>query len=275
MKVLIAYDGSDCSNAAIENLKRAGLPHEGEALVVSVADESWPHTKSPGTEKSTFANPWADSLQEAETFAKSAADQIQSGFPAWTVSSEALWGSASKAVLKTIGWWKPDLLIVGSHGRSAAGRLVMGSVSLNLLHHAKCAVRVVRSDGPAKTGPIRLLVATDGSPASDAVLREIARRSWPEGTMAHITAVVETVVPAPTMAPALESSTYVSEPAFQVILEADKRERARLRDVVKASSEQLERAGLKVDPIVLEGNARTELVAEAKRWEAETIFMGA
>jgi hypothetical protein len=38
MKVLIAYDGSSYADAALDDLRRAGLPREGEALVVSVGD---------------------------------------------------------------------------------------------------------------------------------------------------------------------------------------------------------------------------------------------
>ena len=39
MKILIAYDGSDCSKEAIKDLRRAGLPCESEALAVSVFSE--------------------------------------------------------------------------------------------------------------------------------------------------------------------------------------------------------------------------------------------
>jgi nucleotide-binding universal stress UspA family protein len=37
-----------------------------------------------------------------------------------------------------------DLLIVGTRGRSTAGRLLLGSVSDHLVHHASCPVMVVR-----------------------------------------------------------------------------------------------------------------------------------
>ena len=38
MKVLIAYDGSDCAKGAIQELRRAGLPEHVEAFVLSVAE---------------------------------------------------------------------------------------------------------------------------------------------------------------------------------------------------------------------------------------------
>ena len=38
MKILIASDGSECADEAIESLRSAGLPPKTEALVISVAD---------------------------------------------------------------------------------------------------------------------------------------------------------------------------------------------------------------------------------------------
>ncbi|MEU7746042.1 universal stress protein [Nonomuraea sp. NPDC049158] len=44
---------------------------------------------------------------------------------------------------------RADLLVVGSHGRSAIGSIVLGSVSRGVLHHARCTVTVVRAkDAP-------------------------------------------------------------------------------------------------------------------------------
>jgi hypothetical protein len=47
MKILIAYDGSDCANAALEDLQRAGLPRVAEALIMSVAEVFLPPSSSP------------------------------------------------------------------------------------------------------------------------------------------------------------------------------------------------------------------------------------
>ena len=49
MKVLIAYDGSSCADAALNDLSYAGLPQEVEARILSVADVFLPPpSSSPG-----------------------------------------------------------------------------------------------------------------------------------------------------------------------------------------------------------------------------------
>lgn len=42
MRVLVAYDGSDCADAALTDLQRAGLPREVEALVFTVGEAFLP-----------------------------------------------------------------------------------------------------------------------------------------------------------------------------------------------------------------------------------------
>jgi len=42
-----------------------------------------------------------------------------------------------------------DLLVMGSRGLSTARRLLLGSVSDAIVHHAKCPVLVIRTDAPA------------------------------------------------------------------------------------------------------------------------------
>jgi nucleotide-binding universal stress UspA family protein len=207
--------------------------------------------------------------------AKGPRDRLQAALPGWKVPSEALWGPTAKSILKTAEWFEPDLLVVGSHGRSAAARLVLGSVSLSLLHHANFPVRIVREKTPAPSGPIRILIATDGSPSALAAVDEVARRAWPAGAQARVVSVFATLVPEPTMIPALEGRTFATEPAFKVILEADEHERRRLGTIVEAAAKILEHAGLAVDAKVLDGDPRTDILREARNWSADTIFIGA
>jgi nucleotide-binding universal stress UspA family protein len=215
-------------------------------------------------------------MTDTESIAAKAAARIQAEFPAWKVSSEALWGSPATIIKKTIDHWLPDLLVIGSHGRSAAGRLFLGSVSLELVHHAPCSVRVVRPGAETHTGPLRILVASDGSPHAENALGAVTKRCWPAGTQVRVASVAQTLVPAvPMLVPALEGNTFATEPAYQVIEEADRREHERLHIVAEGFGLNLQRAGLDASAVVLEGLPWKELVAEAERWHAHAIFMGA
>lgn len=42
MKVVIAYDGSDCAKAAVDDLRRSGMPRHADALVISVGETLLP-----------------------------------------------------------------------------------------------------------------------------------------------------------------------------------------------------------------------------------------
>ncbi len=55
-----------------------------------------------------------------------------------------------------------DLIVVGSRGMGRLGRLVLGSVSDGIAHHAPCPVLVVRGDATAWP-PQRVIVGDDGS----------------------------------------------------------------------------------------------------------------
>lgn len=45
MKILVGYDGSDCAEAALDDLTRAGLPEIAEAHILFVGHEEWHYGK--------------------------------------------------------------------------------------------------------------------------------------------------------------------------------------------------------------------------------------
>src|SRR5579862_5108260 len=170
MKILLGYDGSRCADAAIEDLRRAGLPAQSDALVVCVADGSLPSPDEIIAEANSDDS-WRSRLEGAEKLARKAGDTLGSYFPRWTISAEGLWGPPAQILLDTAQWWQPDLIVVGSHGRSPAARLFLGSVSLELIHKAKCSVRVARACAPpTRSGPIRLVIGSDGSTEANVVI---------------------------------------------------------------------------------------------------------
>lgn len=55
-------------------------------------------------------------------------------------------GHPTDAILDAAKNHDADLIVVGSRGEGATKRLIHGSVSTNVLHHAPCNVMVVRKD---------------------------------------------------------------------------------------------------------------------------------
>jgi len=60
------------------------------------------------------------------------------------------------------------MVVTGSRGRGALHRLLIGSVSNGLLHHAHCPVAVIPSDRPSVHAGAPVVVGIDGSPSSEA-----------------------------------------------------------------------------------------------------------
>jgi nucleotide-binding universal stress UspA family protein len=199
MKVLIAYDGSDCADAALHDLRRAGLPRDVEAVVMTVADVILPpplpviadagklgfpsHIPAvpSGAGEQAFG-----AVEEAYALATRARERLQADFPSWDVHAEAHGDSPAWAVIKKADEWNPDLVVVGSHGRSTLGRMLLGSVSQTVVIHARCSVRVARGRIEAPDAPVRIVVGVDGSPDAASALQVIAERLWRHGSEVRV-----------------------------------------------------------------------------------------
>jgi nucleotide-binding universal stress UspA family protein len=276
MKVLVAYDGSVHADAAIQDLKHAGLPGNAEVLVVTIANDAWPPASLPYEEEGQFDNPWNATMKQTAEIAAEAANRVRLISTEWTVHSEPLWGDPVEILLKTIDHWKPDLVVVGSHGRGAAGRFLMGSVSTELVHRAPCSVRVTRLPREHGVNPDHIVLAVDGSKHADGAVQAVAHRHWPAGTDIDVIAVFDSLVPSVARyAPSLEGNTFATEPAYQVIAEADEEMKSQLHDAVQNSVVVLRSVGLNAKGHVIDGNPLTQIAVEASLRHAGTVFVGA
>src|SRR5262245_2907735 len=107
-RLLIAYDGSPCAEAALEDLAQAGLGDELEAVVVSVADV-WLPVNAPGQEAQLPA-PYAEAVRKAreqarqavrsaEASAEAAAAKVRGFFSKWRVTAHACADSPAWGIL--------------------------------------------------------------------------------------------------------------------------------------------------------------------------------
>lgn len=280
MRLLLAYDGSECADSAINDLTHAGLPPTGEALVMAVA-EVWLPPPPPsaqeivamatlpkgarGLERKYMAASRA--VIDADAMSEKAASRFKSLFPAWKVKHEAVWGSPTWELFSKAEDWKADLIVAGSHGRTALGRLFLGSISQWLLNEARCSVRVARGKVDEPDFPVRLLLALDGSRNAEKALTQITARNWPAKSEVRVVTVDQPL-----------ELTYVgglAQPLKQSVASINKKEHSKAQRLVDAAVMKLKTAGLRATGQVLEGDPKRMLVQVAEDWRADCIFLGA
>jgi nucleotide-binding universal stress UspA family protein len=280
MKILIGYDGSECANGALHDLKRAGLPTEAEVSVVTVADvflpppvneeeeddDAFPRYVPTGIRKAHEHA--AKAVAHARDLANGAKMQLAAWFPEWDLRAEACGDSPAWALIKRSWKWQPDLIVIGSHGHSAfGGRLILGSVSLRVLYEAETTVRVARGSADREKLPVRIIVGVDGSTDSQAALDEVAVRSWPKGSEVRLVAALDTVF---TISPLPQEPEILKW--FEVNNENDV---ISLRQVFESLADKLRGLGLTVSVVLKKGDPKLLLIEEAESWNTDSIFVGA
>ena len=194
MKILIAYDGSSCADSALEDLRRAGLPRQSEATVLSAAELWMPVLESIGAGEAPIVGALPISLEKAELLARRTCERVQAYFPDWTVKAEARSGAPASVIIERADEWRPDLIVVGSHNRSALGRFMLGSVSQKVVTEAHCSARVARGRDSDVQAPARLLIGVDGSPDAEAAVTTVTTRIWPADSEARVVIAIDDVV---------------------------------------------------------------------------------
>ena len=263
MKILIAYDGSEGAESAIDDLKRAGLPRRAEAVVLTIVEEMIPMPASIGGVDTTFAKSLLEEEKDSLTLARRARSRIQSIFPGWEILVDAGIGSPGSEIISRADEWRPDLIVVGSHGRTALGRMFFGSVSQKVINEAYCSVRVARGRIVEPDVPARIIVGVDGSEEADAAVDEIASRNWPDGSEVRIVNSAWTIPAASDPGTAVNLEEWIAQ------------ETERVNKVVEGAAEKLGSAGLKVSIVVKEQEPKALLCGEAEDLMADCIFVGA
>jgi nucleotide-binding universal stress UspA family protein len=266
-RILIGYDGSVDADGALRDMDLAGMPAKAEAFLATFMAPWIPFGNATDRVGETAALMEAyrkQAQEEARKTADRAAAWLRKRFPGWKVKAVADVSAAAQGLLDLADRWKPDLIVLGSHGRTALGRLLMGSVSQNILHHADADVRITRPRiRKGKEAP-RILVGIDGSPGSDQAVSAVIARSWPKGTRVGVVAALDgREGPAPQASGGGADLDGMRLRRFQW-----------MEGKAAAAVASLAKAGLEASLVVVSGDPRSVLVKEAKAWGADCIFLG-
>src|SRR6185369_6241150 len=94
MKILVAYDGSECADAAVDDLQRAGLPANARITILSVF-ESW---LPPPSVLEVLEH--LDTEKECLALARRGAERLTPLGPGWEVKTECSAGAPATAIIE-------------------------------------------------------------------------------------------------------------------------------------------------------------------------------
>ncbi|HZD78755.1 MAG TPA: universal stress protein [Actinomycetota bacterium] len=132
-KILLAVDGSEPSQRAVEVAAQEAIAHRAEVLVLHVCEQEL--TWAVEVEAPSEAAGLIDGV---------VADLKDRGVSARGDVLRAPLGQTPRVILNVARDESADLIVMGTRGLSDWGRLLMGSVAHKVVHLATCPVLVVR-----------------------------------------------------------------------------------------------------------------------------------
>jgi nucleotide-binding universal stress UspA family protein len=146
MKILLATDGSDYSEAAVNSVAERPWPEGSEVQIISAMKIPY----APATEAWVLPNGYYIELErvardQSEAAVRDAVKRIESGKTSGLeIITKIISGSAGGVILDEAERWDADMIVLGSHGYNALQRFLLGSVSHAVATHARCSVEIVR-----------------------------------------------------------------------------------------------------------------------------------
>ena len=175
MKVLLAVDGTEPSEAAVHAVQNMSWPPGSTLRVLSVARDvsglfapsrfapAWGAGVSSGTVVQPAATAdvqhpgqsceeLARRLElEAESVVRRVAELLRDKHEL-TLETTVRTGDARDVIVDEASTWRADLVVVGSQGRTKLQRWLVGSVAEAVVRHAPCSVQVARARSTESDG---------------------------------------------------------------------------------------------------------------------------
>ncbi|MEW5870581.1 MAG: universal stress protein [Chloroflexota bacterium] len=266
-QILLAYDGSEHAQAAIELLGdlNAGARSHVTALAVLPTQHIGAHEKLQTSLKQAEAR-----LLEKGMGVTSI---IKAGNPAATINAQA------QEIIETQG--RMDVIAIGARGLRSTLGILLGGVAQQVVEYSCCPVLVVRAP---YIGVQRILFVTDGSPYSQIALEYLAptrtrqcAKCLPLPTQAevHIMHVLPPEIP-----PELAMRTwtvgpevlYPAPPIDTEALEAEEQEQG--ERILGQAQAILLATGVQARPFLKRGDAATEIIAHVQEHKIDLVVCG-
>ena len=148
MKILVPVDFNALSSAALEYASHLAA-RTGAELIVIYADTFDPPAEFTATQTEALVASIAESQRKtAEELERYAHEHVPETVAMRTELRKAL---PVPAILAAIEQHQPDLVVMGTHGRGALARLMLGSVTESVLAAATASVLTINRVDAART----------------------------------------------------------------------------------------------------------------------------
>ena len=254
LNILLADDGSQHAQAAVELLQELPLPPKSSILILRA-----------------FHSGQIPLISDFEKSLERSKGQLMGrGF---RVETELKLGSASQMILEHAEEKMPDLIVLGAKGLRSTVSILLGGVAQQVMEYATCPVLIVRAP---QRGFRKILLATDGSPSSLSAVRYLGKFALPENVEVHVVHVLP-----PVQIPVLMEPQYGTWQTIYAVYPTHEEEEIR-RATEKKQGETLlnrtcsllRRNG--IDPIckLVRGDAATEIMDYVKDEQIDLIVAG-
>ena len=262
MRVLLAYDGSADADTAVALARNVRWPTGSTIRIVAVVESALLYTPPIPSAPVVASRIEAEVAAAAEEGVQAAAGILASEDR--TVEPVVVRGRPASVILEEAGRFGADLLITGSRGRGPITRLLLGSVSAEVVEHAPCPVMVTRAESIS-----RVVLAVDGSPAAAAAEQIVS--AWPvfEDVPVEVVSVAEVAEPWQFNLAPPRYHAAAAQHASNV--EETKAHHTRIAD---DAADRLRSAGREAQAVMRTGDAAGEILGAASDGAADLIVMG-
>lgn len=239
-KVLFAYDPEGLADRAVPAIEAIVAGSGAEVLVVTVRDDMREFEPAAALERRARAA--VASLREGGIDARGEMLRVYSD-------------STSHALLDRARQYRPDLVVLGSHGRGDLAGLLLGSVAHRVAAGLTCQVMIVRGGDDHPLMDIRrVLVSIDPSSESMAAIRtarQVARDHNAGVRVLHVREFVRFS----------DGVTAVETPLASSSL-------------TQQATRLLSEGGVSATTKVVDGPIASEIVKQADEFDADLIILG-
>ena len=265
MRILLAVDGSDASMAAVAATAALPKPLDTSIEVVSVVPFSFAPEGAPWPAVIRVDPP--TDRERVRDDVRTRLEAIAAQLRVDDVNAEAtvLEGRAASEIVIEANRFAADLIVIGARGLSVVRRLLVGSVSSEVVDHAPCPVLV------ARRGSVdRLLLATDGSPDAERAVDFVTHSGLFDATEIQVVSVVESNPALWTGLSPVDGMTSIEITADAMA--AGERRTARALELASA---QLQGRHVTTASTQPHGDVASTIVETADAWGADVVVLGA